>query len=76
MVYFSLVASVPAGGQRDDEHMLDLAIASKSARVERNRLSRKLQLERHVEGGITDKIFVARNPKRDLVRYRVAIIYN
>ena len=50
--------------------MLDLATVSKAARVERNKLSRELQLKRHAEDGIADKIFVARNPKRDLVRCR------
>lgn len=65
---FRLAASVPQSGPRDDERLLELATASKAARIERNKLARKLQLERHAEGGIADKVFVARHPARDLVR--------
>lgn len=70
---FRLIASVPASGEFDGERMMGLATVSKAARVERNRLTRKLQLERHEEDAIADKVFVARNPKRDVVRYRVVI---
>lgn len=73
-VSFRLIASVPASGEFDGERMMGLATVSKVARVERNRLTRKLQLERHEEDAIADKVFVARNPKRDVVRYRVVIV--
>jgi hypothetical protein len=53
----------------DDGRLTELDSMSRTARVERNKLTRKLQLERHAEGGIANKIFVARNPGRDWVRY-------
>jgi hypothetical protein len=71
---FRLVAHVPSSGQFDGERMMGLATVSKAARVERNRLTRKLQLERHEEDTIVDKVFVARNPKRDTVRYCVVVV--
>ncbi|KAF8518743.1 hypothetical protein JB92DRAFT_2058847 [Gautieria morchelliformis] len=65
----ALASSVPVNGQRDDGRMVDLATVSKTARVERNKLARKLQLERHAEDGIADNaILVARNARQDPVR--------
>jgi hypothetical protein len=49
--------------------MMDLATVSRTARVERNKLARKLQLERHAGDDIAhNAVLVARNTRQDLVR--------
>ncbi|KAF8588699.1 hypothetical protein K439DRAFT_584670 [Ramaria rubella] len=64
----ALISATPDNEQRDDARLMDLATVSKTARVERNKLARKLQLERNTEGGLAETVFMARHPTRELVR--------
>lgn len=65
----ALAVFLPNEGQRDNGRLNDLVTVSDTARVERDKINRKLELERLAVSG---KTFVARSSPRDSVAESVA----
>lgn len=55
---------LPDDERPDNGRLVDLATVSKTARVERDKLVQKLQTESPSGGDLTNKFFIARNPRR------------
>ncbi|KAF8520384.1 hypothetical protein BU17DRAFT_88973 [Hysterangium stoloniferum] len=60
----ALAVFLPSEGQQDNRRLNDLVTVSDTARIERDKLNRKLELEQLAVSG---KNFIARNPPRDSV---------